>query len=797
MLKKLLTLFATLFVCVSLSANNTPHKVSGRVVDANKEGLAFSTIHFYLQSDSLRPYNTLSDESGYFEITVPQDNYGVIISYLGFETYHSPHKVKVISDTNIGEIVLNPLNLTLNEVTVVADMIRRKSEGLLVIPQASITTGRSTLDLLSFIPNVWSSKDGNISINGKQGTLVMVNDRILKLSGNELSDYLSNLNAEDIKSIEVVLNAGASHDASASGGILKINLKKQSTEGLKGSASFKYNFQDETNPTRSNPSSSLEYRKNKFSAYSNLSYQKSKLAQENNEFIQYYNEAQRTMENELTGLYKGDHYSARIGGAYDIDEKQYIGLDFDVTTSPGKEHFETFSTIKSQNENTRSYSLYNTDNKRHYYNISLNYHIKIDSIGSSLLVVADHLYNKRNDKEDNNLIENYADGRGSVSDMNSHTLATTNNYSVRTDLSKYINQQFRLEAGGKYSYSQIDTDLEYVYSNEADLTDRYLYREAVLAGYLGAFYTYNRFDLSGGLRMENTRLTPKSYSNPDQDKNQNYTDFFPHADVSFAFDKKKNVMLTGSYRRKISRPGFSQLNPYRMRLNSNSYVVGNPQMKPSYMNEYSLTGVLFGNHSLTVGFSETKDGVSQLIVPDESDKNIILTQYTNMGKELSYYVAFSSSYSLLKNWRIMGDFVWFRSENSYKEYQFNNNGYNIRVNNILTLPYKINAQVSYTHSKMTQSIWKLESNGSFDINLSKTFMGDKLSASASVTNLLDNNKPILKGVTDQEGFVRKSFEQRTGNMMRTYAMTIRYKFQLGKNVRATKINAGNQEERAR
>lgn len=797
MTKKILFFFM-LLLCVSSSANNTFRKISGRVVDKNKEGLASSTIHFCLQSDSLKSYHTLSDESGYFQITVPEDNYGVIVSYIGFETYHLSDAVKVVSDVNLGEITLNPLNLTLDEVTVVADMIHRKPEGLLVIPPASITSGRNTLDLLSFIPNVWSSKNGNISINGKHGTIVMVNDRILKLSGNELNDYLSNLNAENIKSIEVVLNAGSRYDASATGGVLKINLKKLINEGLKGSASFRYNFQDETNPTAANPNAMFEYRKNKFSAYTNLSYQRNKSAQKNNEIIQYHNDTRRIMENDLTGLYKGNYYSMRIGGAYDINEKQYIGLDFDASKSSGIDNFETSSTIQSLNEDIRSRSLYKTDNKKDFYNISLNYRIKLDSMGSSLLVVADHLYSKRNAKEENNLIEKYIDDRDSVSDMNSHTLATTSNYSARADFNKQFSQQFRLEAGAKYSNSHIDTDLEYVYSvPEADSNDRYLYREAVLAGYLGVYYTHSRLDLSGGLRMENTRLSPSSYTNPDQDKKQNYTDFFPHADVSVFFDQKKNVMLTASYRRKISRPGFGQLNPYRMRLNSNSYVVGNPQIKPSYMNDYSLTGVLFTSHSLTVGFSETKDGVSQLIIPDKSDNNIILTQYTNMGKELTYYASLSSSYNILKNWRIMGDFTWFRSENSYQDYQFNNNGYAVRINTMLTLPCKINAQASYAHSKMSQSIWKFDPFGSFDINLNKTFLRDKLSVSASVSNIFDNNKPILKGVTDQEGFVKKTFEQRTGGMMRTYSMTVRYQFQLGKNVKATKINAGNQEIRSR
>jgi outer membrane receptor protein involved in Fe transport len=106
-------------------------------------------------------------------------------------------------------------------------------------------------------------------VNGRGGTQVIVNDRVLKETGEELVAYLENLKAEDILKIEVIPYAGAEYDANATGGVIKITLKKQREEGLEGAVSMRYytsivdqkawNYQ---------PSLNLNYKYNALSLYS-------------------------------------------------------------------------------------------------------------------------------------------------------------------------------------------------------------------------------------------------------------------------------------------------------------------------------------------------------------------------------------------------------------------------------------------------------------------------------------------------------------------------------------------------
>lgn len=65
-----------------------------------------------------------------------------------------------------------------------------------VMPSA----GKDGTELLSQAPGVWLS-DETISINGAQGTKVFVDDREIRLTGEELLAYLRSLKSEDIKGL--------------------------------------------------------------------------------------------------------------------------------------------------------------------------------------------------------------------------------------------------------------------------------------------------------------------------------------------------------------------------------------------------------------------------------------------------------------------------------------------------------------------------------------------------------------------------------------------------------------------
>ena len=130
--------------------------------------------------------------------------------------------------------------------------------------------GKDGKELLQAAPGVWID-DKKITINGKSGAKVMVNDRELRMDQSQLLTYLRSLKAEDVSKIEVIPQAGAEYSADTAGGIIKITLKRNRADGVMGNVSL-IGSVSKTSATVT-PSASVNVKNGKwtFSANSNLS----------------------------------------------------------------------------------------------------------------------------------------------------------------------------------------------------------------------------------------------------------------------------------------------------------------------------------------------------------------------------------------------------------------------------------------------------------------------------------------------------------------------------------------------
>lgn len=109
-----------------------------------------------------------------------------------------------------------------------------------------------------------------------------------------------------------------------------------------------------------------------------------------------------------------------------------------------------------------------------------------------------------------------------------------------------------------------------------------------------------------GLRGEYTQT-----SNETERRTRKYWDWFPHIDGNFYFDEIHKWMLIGQYGRYIERPTFSALNPNRIQTSEYSYLIGNPMLRPTYINKFSITLVYNFRYTLTVGGNLHHDLIRQ------------------------------------------------------------------------------------------------------------------------------------------------------------------------------------------
>ncbi len=239
--------------------------VRGSVVDQNNNQVPFATIEI-TSSDTITITTAHADSTGGFMIkNVNPNRYLLIISSIGFANQFLPLNVQNNTALNI---VLRPVGSDLQEVIVKKKrlLIERKTDRLIYNVESSVSAiGVDGLEALSKVPGV-KINDYSISLAGKGVVRVMMNDRLLQLSGNDLLNYLRSLSANDIAKIEIITNPPARYDAEGNAGLINIVTKRDKKQGYSGSVQAGFNQSFYGSATGDG---NFNYNSGKWSLYSN------------------------------------------------------------------------------------------------------------------------------------------------------------------------------------------------------------------------------------------------------------------------------------------------------------------------------------------------------------------------------------------------------------------------------------------------------------------------------------------------------------------------------------------------
>src|SRR5690606_28121524 len=226
-----LTLFSMLMLgCFSVFAQD--YTVKGIVKDSTQV-IAFANV-ILTDSNGEMKTGTITEEDGSFNLTTQQGTYTVTVSFLGYQTWKQT--ISVDQNLDLGIISLNSQDNELGEVVVTAEkpLIERKADRLVFNVRSSVfANGVSADELLKNVPRIDPTSDG-LSIIGKSSVQIMINERLLNLSGDDLKNYLKSLRSENIEKIEVITNPSAKYDAAGNSGLINIKLKKNSKLGFDG-----------------------------------------------------------------------------------------------------------------------------------------------------------------------------------------------------------------------------------------------------------------------------------------------------------------------------------------------------------------------------------------------------------------------------------------------------------------------------------------------------------------------------------------------------------------------------------
>ena len=221
-------------------------KIKGQVTDSTQTTIEAATISLLNAKDSSVVKFSAADKTGNYRFeNIPAGQYIISVSAVGHNKGYSEIVEIKNDETNISlktiELVPQPKGMAGVTVTSTRPFIEQKIDRTIINVEASVTNaGATALDVLEKSPGVTVDKDGNISLKGKQGVMVMMDGRPTYLSANELISYLKNLPASAIDQIEIMTNPPAKYDAAGNAGVINIKAKKNKQQGFNGSFNANY-----------------------------------------------------------------------------------------------------------------------------------------------------------------------------------------------------------------------------------------------------------------------------------------------------------------------------------------------------------------------------------------------------------------------------------------------------------------------------------------------------------------------------------------------------------------------------
>ena len=334
-MKKILTMLTVALTAFSLVgfAQVKNGKISGTVIDGNTKTVESATITLLRAKDSSVAKMSVADKTGKYEFDgVAEGSYLVSISAVGHTKGYS-EKFEINSSNlsvTLKTIELVPQAKAIGEVTVTAKkpLIEQKLDRTIVNVEASVTNvGNSALEVLEKAPGVSVDKDGNISLKGKQGVVIMIDGRPSYLSGADLANMLRSMSASQLEQIEIMTNPPAKYDAAGNSGVINIKTKKNKQFGYNGSVTTGYT---QGRYPRFNESGNFNYRNGKINLFTNLNYNRNHRGEgldiKRNFLEPTTKDISSVFDQKTNMVNQSRFYSAKVGMDYSASKKTTIGF---------------------------------------------------------------------------------------------------------------------------------------------------------------------------------------------------------------------------------------------------------------------------------------------------------------------------------------------------------------------------------------------------------------------------------------------------------------------------------------
>jgi len=624
-------------------------RVYGRVLDATtKKPAEYATIAvFAVRNDSLVG-GTIVRGNGDFEVDkLPLGKLRIQVSFIGYTALVVEAQLsRDRMEQDLGNLQLQPDAELLKEVEVVgerATTVMQVDRRVFNVEKDLSTQGGTGVDVMKNVPGLSVDVEGNVEMRGSR-PLVLVD-------GRPTSMQLDQIPAEDIERVEVITNPSVAFDASTTGGIINVVLKKNTKPGYYGQvqggvgSNDRYQGGFNLNARDGRWSYNLSYNYNTGRNLTNGETQLTDLlnGEATGRFLQ---EAENNGKNTMNG--------GRLGLEWRQSNRNTWGLSFNGRQREmGSSETQEFRSEDGNGELLRNGYQINTSQSENFsYTGQISFRRKAPKEGKEWS--ADLTYNGWNRDSDASFNINSTEANGGTTPGSPSTQqnlggSNANTYTFQMDAVDPVNERTKIEYGVKSNWNLDNTWLD-VYITRPDvgapvrdstLSNNYDITDIINAAYFNWSQKLNdRWSLMAGLRFEQTW-----YETVLRDTDQRFSYKYPDGTENLAKALFPSVYLVrrweGSTRelqmnfsRKIDRPRFWQIMPFIMFADSRNLRIGNPTLAPELSNLAEVNHLLpfLGGKAswLTSVYGRyTQDVITGYATPLGEDSLVLLNTFVN------------------------------------------------------------------------------------------------------------------------------------------------------------------------
>lgn len=647
-MKKILLGLLPVFACLTALAQNN---IKGIVKDDAGSVIAAATVSLLNAADSSWISSELTNEKGQFVFAdVPVQNYVIDIAAPGYRNVKTQFLKDKLNEEQ--QYTLHKTSQALEEVVVSAKkpFIQTELGKTILNIDENATASGNLLDLLKRAPGVNVDMNEILSMVGKQGVLVYIDDKPVYLSGKDLAAYLKGVSENEVAQVELITQPSARYDAAGNEGIINIKTKKNRNDGMNGTLALQAG--QGVYPSTHN-SLQLNYRKNKLSLFASAGYLYATgyLRQTTDRNIKNENGQTSVKMNQSSFMKETfEDYNLKLAADYRVSDKVTTGIMVTGIYHPNNETDLSNGIISDYtNSTTTNFQTVSTNRflRKHFYtNAYLRHNIKE---GEELYVNADYFHYE---KKLYQLQENYLYDGLNQPLPGGLLLRSTQPYvldvaSAKADYSKTLSGKTKLEAGLKTSFTGMDADMEYdIHQNnnwnyDPTRSNHFVYGENINAAYVSLNHELNeQIKIQGGLRAENFNMTGDQLTTGESFGRSSIA-LFPTLFTGYKVDDKNQLEL--NYSRRVQRPEYRQLNPFSYYISQYSYTVGNPRLLPQYLHRFELKHS-FRNKLISTLYCNLKKDVMNELQFNDPNTHSTYTTMANLGQSTN--AGFYATYNL-------------------------------------------------------------------------------------------------------------------------------------------------------